>query len=90
MAPLSNAADGWYSGPRRDHQNQDRGRVMDWDELNIKRAVKGVTLGESLETLSVAELEERIAALKAEIERVAAEVAHKRAHEAAAAAIFKR
>lgn len=63
---------------------------MDWDDLVPKKPAKGVTLGESLETLSVGELEARIAALKDEIARVEAELGKKRAHEAAAAAIFKR
>jgi uncharacterized small protein (DUF1192 family) len=62
---------------------------MDWDDLKPK-APKGVTLGESLESLSVAELEARITALQQEIERVRVELAAKKAHEAAAAAIFKR
>jgi len=62
---------------------------MDWDEVRPK-ATSGVQLGENLETLSVAELQARIAALHAEIERVRAELDKKRAHEAAASAIFKR
>jgi uncharacterized small protein (DUF1192 family) len=62
---------------------------MDWDELQPKPA-KGIMLGESLESLSVSELDARIVALKREIERVDAERAAKKAHEAAAAAIFKR
>lgn len=62
---------------------------MDWDEIQ-KKPVKGVTTGESLETLAIAELEARIAALGAEIERVRAELDKKRAHEAAASALFKR
>jgi len=62
---------------------------MDWDDLKPKPAKQAV-LGENLETLSVAELEARIDALKAEIVRVEAELAAKRAHEAAAAALFKR
>ena len=36
---------------------------MDWDELKPKPA-KGITLGESLESLSIGELEARIAALR--------------------------
>jgi uncharacterized small protein (DUF1192 family) len=63
--------------------------MTEWDDLKPK-APKGVVLGESLETLSVGELEARIAALHAEIERVQRELAAKKAHEAAAAAIFKR
>jgi len=62
---------------------------MDWDDLKPK-APKGVMLGESLESLSVAELEARIVALQQEIDRVRGELAAKKAHEAAAAAIFKR
>ena len=62
---------------------------IDWDDLKPK-APKGVTLGESLESLSVGELEARITALRKEIERVETELAGKKAHEAAAAAIFKR
>ncbi len=62
---------------------------MDWDDLKPKPP-KGVTLGEDLTTLSVAELQARIAALHAEIARVEAELAAKKAHEAAAASIFKR
>ncbi|HXE68686.1 MAG TPA: DUF1192 domain-containing protein [Hyphomicrobiaceae bacterium] len=62
---------------------------MDWDELEPKPA-KAITLGESLESLSIGELEARIAALETEIKRVKDNVAHKKAHEAAAAAVFKR
>ncbi len=62
---------------------------MDWDELKPKPP-KGVTLGEDLTTLSVAELQARIAALHEEIARVEAELAAKKAHEATAASIFKR
>jgi uncharacterized small protein (DUF1192 family) len=62
---------------------------MDWDDLKPK-APKGITLGETLESLSVAELDARIVALEQEIERVKAELARKKAYETAAAAIFKR
>jgi uncharacterized small protein (DUF1192 family) len=62
---------------------------MDWDDLAPKPK-KGVTLGEDLKTLSVAELEARIGELQQEIERVKGELAAKKAHEAAAAAVFKR
>ena len=62
---------------------------MDWDDLKPKTP-KGITLGESLETLSVSELEARIAALHQEVERVQREIAAKKAHEAAAAAFFKQ
>ncbi len=62
---------------------------MDWDDLAPKPK-KGIALGEDLKTLSVSELEARIAELEREIERVQAEIAAKKAHEAAAAAVFKR
>lgn len=62
---------------------------MDWDEAE-RTTVKAPTLGEPLATLSVAELEARIVALRAEIARVEAELGSKRAHEAAASALFKR
>lgn len=62
---------------------------MDWDDIRPK-AAKAITLGEDLTSLSVAELEARIAALQQEIARVEAERAAKKAHEAAAAALFKR
>jgi uncharacterized small protein (DUF1192 family) len=62
---------------------------MDWDELKPKPP-KAVTVGEDLKTLSVAELEARIVTFTAEIERVRTELQAKKAHEAAAAALFKR
>jgi uncharacterized small protein (DUF1192 family) len=62
---------------------------MDWDEARPPPS-KAASIGDNLETLSVAELESRIAALAAEIERVRAELAKKRAHDAAASALFKK
>jgi uncharacterized small protein (DUF1192 family) len=62
---------------------------MDWDELKPK-PVKAIAVGDDLRSLSVSELEARISALGAEIDRVNAELATKRAHEAAASALFKR
>jgi uncharacterized small protein (DUF1192 family) len=62
---------------------------MDWDNERPAPA-KAITVGEALGNLSIAELEARIAALTREIERVRQELAAKRAHETAAAAIFKR
>ena len=62
---------------------------MDWDDLKPK-SKPSVTLGEDLTTLSVAELEARIGELQGEIERVRTELGTKKAHEAAAAQIFKR
>lgn len=62
---------------------------MDWDDVR-PAPPKSTSIGDNLETLSVSELESRIAALEAEIERVKAELARKRAHENAAAALFKK
>lgn len=62
---------------------------MDWDEQR-PRPAKAVTLGEDLRTLSVSELEQRLVDLAQETDRVRAEVQAKKAHEEAAAAIFKR
>ena len=62
---------------------------MDWDDLKPKPA-KAITVGEDLKTLAIAELESRVAALKAEMLRVEAEIDAKRKHEAAASALFKR
>lgn len=62
---------------------------MDWDDQRPAPS-KAIGIGDNLETLSVGELEQRIAALAAEIDRVKAELAKKRAHEAAASALFKR
>jgi len=52
--------------------------------------VRPIVVGEPLGSLSIAELEARITALTGEIDRVRQELAVKRAHEAAAAAVFKR
>ena len=60
---------------------------MDADELPKKPA--GVVVGEVLDLLSVAELEQRIAALEGEIARVKAALAAKRASLDAAAAFFR-
>jgi uncharacterized small protein (DUF1192 family) len=64
---------------------------MDWDDDRPKppKTAAPVTVGEPLANLSIAELEARIDALTQEIERVRGELRAKRAHEAAAAALFK-
>lgn len=62
---------------------------MDWDEPKPTPA-KAIVVGEDLQRLSVAELDARIAALTREIDRIRDEVRAKKAHEAAAAAVFKR
>jgi uncharacterized small protein (DUF1192 family) len=61
---------------------------MDWEEPK-RASVKGIAVGDDLQSLSVAELEARIAALSREIDRVRKEIETKKAHEAAAAAVFK-
>ena len=62
---------------------------MVWGDDQPK-AKKGITLGEDLRNLSVAELETRLSALGEEIKRVEGELEAKKAHEAAAASLFKR
>ena len=70
---------------------------MDWDERTSwqSHAAHGgpkrqVTVGESLDSFGIAELEERVQALEAEIARTRAEIDKKRKHEAAASSLFKR
>jgi uncharacterized small protein (DUF1192 family) len=60
---------------------------MDIDELPKKKPE--ITVGETLELMSVAELEHRITALEAEIVRVRAEIAKKQASKSAADAVFR-
>ena len=62
---------------------------MDLDDLMPTKKPSGVMIGESLSTLSVAELEQRIKDLESEIERVRLELDKKRKHEAAARSLFK-
>jgi uncharacterized small protein (DUF1192 family) len=63
---------------------------MDWDELQPRKTQSGAAIGDNLSTLSVAELEARIAAFEAEIARVREELEAKQRHEQAASALFKR
>jgi len=65
---------------------------MSWDDDRPQppKSAPPVTVGEPLGAFSIAELEARIAALTQEIARVEVELRAKRAHEAAAAALFKR
>jgi uncharacterized small protein (DUF1192 family) len=63
---------------------------MDWDDIAPKKPKIAAAVGDSLATLSVAELEARIAAFEAEIVRVRAELESKKKHEEAANALFKR
>ena len=66
----------------------DREQIMDWDEQK-PRPAKAITLGDDLRTLSVSELEERLVELGRESDRVRGEIQAKKAHEAAAATVFK-
>jgi uncharacterized small protein (DUF1192 family) len=61
---------------------------MDWDEVRPKPKAE-IVVGEKLESLSVDELNARIAALRAEITRVEAELEVKRSRVAAAQSLFK-
>jgi uncharacterized small protein (DUF1192 family) len=63
---------------------------MDWDDITPKKPKTVAAVGDSLATLSVAELEARVADFEAEIERVKVELETKRKHEQAASALFKR
>ena len=63
---------------------------MDWDDVRPRSRYPARSIGENLETLSVAELEARIAELEREIARVKTELETKRRHEDAASALFKR
>ena len=64
---------------------------MPWTGMTSSRSRRRASrLGEDLTTLSVSELEARIGELQQEIERVKSELGAKKAHEAAAASIFKR
>lgn len=62
---------------------------MDLDDLLPPKKPNATAIGESLETLSIAELEKRIKDLEAEITRVRAEAERKKRHEEAARALFK-
>ena len=60
---------------------------MSFEDLPRKPA--GITLGESLDLLSVSELEHRVQALEAEIERVKAAIQSKSASKSAADSFFR-
>ncbi len=62
---------------------------MDWDDVRPELKA-GAAIGENLETLSVSELEARIAEFEHEIARIKTELDKKRRHEDAASALFKR
>jgi uncharacterized small protein (DUF1192 family) len=60
---------------------------MELDDLPKPKPI--MVIGEVLDVISVAELEDRITALEAEIQRVRAEIARKTASKSAADAFFK-
>ncbi len=60
---------------------------MNWDD-DLPRPKRVITVGDKLDQLSLAELDERVEALEAEIVRVKAESTAKRALVSAAAALF--
>lgn len=62
---------------------------MDLDDLPKKKPTT-ITVGEPLDLLSVAELEQRVQALESETDRVRAAIASKQASKSAADAFFKR
>ncbi len=76
------------TGTLAGNQDETRENTMDWDEAT-HRPVKGITTGQALDTLSIGELEERVAILAIEIDRHRAEIVRKRAQADAAASIFK-
>ncbi len=60
---------------------------MDFE--NEPRPQSNMVIGENLDAISVAELEQRIIALDSEITRLRAEIAKKQASKATAAAFFR-
>ena len=59
---------------------------MDWDDA---RPRPKTAIGDNLGTLSLSELEQRVAEFEHEISRIKDEIKKKRAHEAAASSLFK-
>jgi uncharacterized small protein (DUF1192 family) len=62
---------------------------MDWDDAK-PRPVRVTVVGEKLDEFAVADLEQRVRDLEAELVRVKAVIAGKKSHTAAADALFKR
>jgi uncharacterized small protein (DUF1192 family) len=63
--------------------------TLDLDDLQPRRSLKAVTLGEPLGALSIPELEERLQALDDERVRVETEIGVKHRAKEAAASMFK-
>jgi uncharacterized small protein (DUF1192 family) len=62
---------------------------MDLDELFAKKKSPAIALGEDISRLSIPDLEERLAALEGERQRVEREIHKRRASLSAAEDIFK-
>lgn len=60
---------------------------MDLDEAPKQKPV--MVIGDNLDTISIAELEQRIVLLDSEITRIRAEISKKQASKAAAASFFR-
>jgi uncharacterized small protein (DUF1192 family) len=56
---------------------------------DLPRKAPNMVIGENIDAISVAELEQRIVTLESEIARLRAEIARKTASKAAASAFFK-
>ena len=63
---------------------------MDLDELFPKKKSTAIALGEDISRLSIPDLEERLAALATERQRVEEEIHKRKASKDAAEQIFKR
>ena len=61
-----------------------------FEDEDAKLKKPKLTLGQELTTLSIAELEDYIATLEAEIARIREAIAGKRGHRGAAEALFRR
>jgi uncharacterized small protein (DUF1192 family) len=59
------------------------------DLENEPRPTPNIVIGENIDSISAAELEQRIKTLESEIHRLRAEIVKKQAGKAAAAAFFK-
>jgi uncharacterized small protein (DUF1192 family) len=60
---------------------------MNWDD-ELPKPKRQIVLGEDLERFAIAELDERIVALQAEIARTRTEITAKQQHKAAADKLF--
>lgn len=60
------------------------------DDDKPRKKPQDIVLGQLLDGISIADLEARIVALRAEIGRLEAEIGKRQGHRAAAEALFKR